>query len=141
MVELGEKGDMDKIFLRIPNVSWLTEYQMRTIINKCHELRAASLCRVAREHVSERRSCGGRDTKSSHFLSLHLAPSSRFVCDFSQRSCLQAFKVVMFVRDGCIVIIMARSMPSKPTPPKAFDITFGSRHLSKSRQSCSNSRL
>ena len=50
------------------------------------------------------------------------APCSRilFACDLSQRACLQAVKVFIFVRDGCIVITMAHSMPSVPAPLKAF---------------------
>ena len=50
------------------------------------------------------------------------APCSRilFAFDLSQRACLQAVKVFIFVRDGCIVITMAHSMPSVPTPPNAF---------------------
>ena len=58
--------------------------------------------------------------KSSHFLSLHLAPASHFTCDLYQRASSQAVKVFIFLRDGCFVIIMAHSMPSIPTPPKAF---------------------
>ena len=37
--------------------------------------------------------------KSSHFLSLHLAPASHFACDFSQGACLQAVRVFSFVRN------------------------------------------
>ena len=62
---------------------------------------------------------GPGNMKSSHFLSLHLAPASHFACDSSQRACSQTVEVFIFVRDGCVVIIMAHSMPSVPTPPKA----------------------
>ena len=54
LVELGEKGDVDKIFLGIPEVIWLTEYQTCTITKTCYELRAASPFQVASKHASER---------------------------------------------------------------------------------------
>lgn len=59
-------------------------------------------------------------------------------------ACSQAVMIFTFVRDSCLVIIMAQSIPSIPIPQKhlsSVGISFGSQHLSKSRQNYSNCRL
>ena len=104
-----------------------------------------SNARVSRETVR------GQDTKSSHFLSLQLAPASPSTCHSRVTStdipsveklvagCYGFHCSVM--RACCIIIIMAKSSPSISIPPKALacaDISFGSRHL-KCGQNCSNS--
>ena len=71
---------------------------------------------------------GVKETKSSHFFSrtllpplLSLATRAWLLSIFLKwRACSQAFTVFTVVRDGCIVLIMAPSIPSVPIPPKAF---------------------
>ena len=50
------------------------------------------------------------------------------------RACSQAVTVFIFVRDGCIVIIMAQSIPSVPITPKAFVKSWHLLWLSTSEQ-------
>ena len=65
---------------------------------------------------------------SSHFRSPNLLPhlllraTHALLLSISLKwtACSQAGMVFIFVRDGCIVIIMAQWIPSVPIPPKAF---------------------
>ena len=50
------------------------------------------------------------------------------------RACSQAVTVFIFVRDDCIVIIMAQSIPSVPITPKAFVKSWHLLWLSTSEQ-------
>ena len=96
---------------------------------------------------------------ASHFACYSLsfpAPCSRspFAChshvasldiSLKWRACSQAVTVFIVVRDGCIVIIMDRSIPSVPFFQKHLSsagISFSSQHLSKSGQTvvCSQTR-
>ena len=103
---------------------------------------------MASERASNRRSRKRRRKQRA------LAQASLFAChscvtsleSLKWRACLEAVTIFIIVRDGCIVIIMAQSIPSVPIPPKAFilssaETSFGSRHLSRSEQNCSKSRL
>ena len=100
---------------------------------------------VASELASERQSLVGKEELSLFFL----APCSPVLLahDFSRypfnwRSCLQARNVSIFniVRDGCIVIIMAQSIPSVSLPPKASVKCWDLLWLSTSELERKNSR-
>ena len=74
-----------------------------------------------------------RETKSSHFLSstllsrlLSRATRAWFLSIFLKwRDWSSAVTVFIMVRDGCIVIIMAQSIPRLPIPPKTFVKCYG----------------
>ena len=106
---MGEKGGVEEFFLGNMsniNVNLLTEYRKCTISDKCYWLRATSPFRVASERASEGRSREG--------------PRKR--------------TVFIFVRDRCIVIIIAHSIPSVPVTPKAFVKSWHLLWLSTSEQ-------
>ena len=72
-----------------------------------------------------------RETKSSHFLSstllsrlLSRATRAWFLSIFLKwRDWSSAVTVFIMVRDGCIVIIMAQSIPRLPIPPKHLSVS------------------
>ena len=95
---------------------------------------------------------GGNEELSLSFPAFN-SPSFRLVSLATRawllsESLLASCYGFIFVRDGCIVIIMAHSIvPSVPTPIPvpipliSAGVSFGSRHLSKCGQNCTNSRL
>ena len=126
----------------VSDLNWLTEYQTharltRNVIEWEKPLHFAWKANVRESGEAVR----GGGTTSSRFLSLQLAlatpfgdvPLARYV---SRRACSQDVTVFIAVRDGCINIMMAHSIPSVlyPYPQTLFssvNISFGSRHLKK----------
>ena len=119
LLKMGEQGHVDEFFLGIPNINWLTKYRTRTVTKKCYLLRTTSPFQVANERASEQQSLEGQ--RKWRALTSFPRPCYRVMFrlplarDFSQRA-----TVFIFVRDCCMVIIMADSIPSVPIPPKAF---------------------
>ena len=96
---------------------------------KCYELGATSPFQAWSERASGWQSCEGQRKRQAftffpRTLLLHLL--SRAICawllliSLKWRACTQAVKVFIVLRDGCIVIIMAQSIPSITIPPKAI---------------------
>ena len=118
-----------EFFLGIPNVNWLTEKRTPNTTKNCYGLGAPSPFRVASQHASKRRSCEGRrKRRTSTFFPRTLLPRllsrATLACplsiSFRWRASSQAVTVFIVVREGCIVILMAQSIPSVPIPPKVF---------------------
>ena len=138
---MGENGDVHELFLGSPNLNWFTEYRTSTITKKCYGLRGTSPFRMTSERVNERR----RKRRALTFFPRTSLPSLVSLAELSELS--ESLLAGCYGFHFCERWLHRHhngSVQAYPLPQKHLsspDISFGSRHLNKSGQNCSNSRV